>query len=214
MYDPPIIKNGIKIYRLSYIFRRRSIQVFVFAFIVGCVSVYALSLNDQSSLDNALFFAVFGVFVLYLLWIVYQSFIFRLELTERGGTIYGLGKTVQFDWPAVDKVDYVNWLDENLNLNELCIWLNESTETTGFWLPSKYFFPCIFNKNRIPVSTLYHRKSFWSLSVAPERPEYGEYQSHLYRFLNTEMGHDMSRYIPHALSEVITKYLPDNNMND
>jgi hypothetical protein len=212
MYDPPIIKNGVKTYRLNHLFRRRSIRVFFFSLVFGGISVYALSLNDQSALDNALFSLIFGIFSLYLLWIVYQSFIFRFELTETGGTLYGLGKTIRFNWQAVRKLDYENWLDEHLNLNELCLFVTESTQTIGFWLPSKFFFSFIFNENRIPVSAIYHRKSFWSLNIEPELPLYEEYQSHLYHFLHTEMGQDIIRYAPQALSEVMGKYLPDHDL--
>ena len=37
MYEPPIIKNGVKVYQLNSLFRRQFVQAFFFAFVVGVV---------------------------------------------------------------------------------------------------------------------------------------------------------------------------------
>src|SRR4051794_35014283 len=111
IYDPPIIKNGVKIYRLRYAYKKRNIITFVCVIIFSYLMILGMSLNAKSPADNIFAWVICGSLILYTLWIVYQSIVFRLELTEQGGILYGLGKTIGFEWQAVHKLDYIDWLD-------------------------------------------------------------------------------------------------------
>jgi len=212
MYDPPIIKNGVKIYRMHSSFRRRNTVTLLVGVIISALMVFGVSLNAKSDRDTIFAYVIFAALILFCLWFTYRSFIFRLELTERGGTIHDIGTAIQFEWSDVKKLDYVDWVDENLNLNELCLKLTKSTAKRAIELPTIFFLPFPFNENLIPVSALHHRKSFWDLSTKAKLPTKSEYQNHLQHFLHTEMGQDITRYAPQALSEVMGKYLPDHDL--
>lgn len=212
MYDPPIVKNGVKIYRMHHAYRKRGIITFLCIIVACYLMILGMSLNAKSPTDNIFAWVLSGVLIIFVLWFVYRSFIFRLELTERGGTIHDIGTSIQFDWSDVKKLDYVDWVDENLNLNELCLKLTKSTAKRAIELPTIFFLPFPFNENLIPVSILHHRKSFWDPSTKAKLPTKSEYQNHMQHFLDTDIGQDIIRYAPQTLTDVVGKYLPGNDL--
>src|SRR4051812_18046241 len=106
MYDPPIIKNNVKIYPIHSSFKRRTIFILIFILIVSYFGIIGFGINAKSPAENILAYLLFGSLTIICLWIAVQSFVFSLKLTAKGGTLYLLGKTIEFDWQDAMTLEY------------------------------------------------------------------------------------------------------------
>lgn len=211
MYNPPILKDGTKIYKIRSAYKRRIVAISLIMTIGVDLPIVGISIIDKSPVDNmyvwflAIFVTVFSS------WVVYQAFLFRLVLTNRGGTLYGLNKVVEFDWQDAAAIGYTYRKEDNKA--ELSLYLTQSNTKKGLHVASKYYFPIQVKNNAIPLDALYHQKSFWSLNIKPKPPTQDEYSIHLRYFLHTPMGQDIIKYAPHVLGDVLHKYVPDNDLD-
>lgn len=211
MYASPIIKDGTKIYKLPIFFKRRIVIILCLAVVFSYFLIIGIGINAKSSSEIMLACAVSIMFTVFCLEFVYLAFSFQFKLTREGGTLMGLGKIVGFEWKDADTLMYV--YSDKYKKAQLSLHLMRSNVQIGFRFASKNYFPIQFTDDVIPLDALYHQKSFWSLNPNREPPTQEEYSIHLRYFLQTDMGQDIIRYAPHVLSDVLHKYLPDNDLN-
>lgn len=210
MYNPPIVKNGVKVYRINSSLRQRSGFILIFTIIVTYFGIIGMNLNAKSPFESMLGYILFGSLTIIVLFYTIQSMIFRLQLNEDGGTVYLLGKSLDFVWKDAVTLQYIYWPQDNKAILSLC--LIHSHVKKRFPFSSQFHFPVHVKDDLVPLDGLYHQKSFWSLNPTYEAPTPKECSIHLRHFLHTPMGQDILQYAPHVLGEVLHKYLPDNDL--
>jgi hypothetical protein len=212
MYSNPRNRGNKHIYRLRWGYRLRILFLNGLFLMLLPFAIYGFSLNSKGDFitDAAIYIGLLALLGV-LLWFTLQiAFVFRLETTPEYGKFYGLGKTINFDWEDVIRLDYAQW--PNDIKYQLSLELRRSVVTRRFEFPFPAWFAIHYTDTLIPIDTLYGYQHFLSINIMRRLPTLDEQSIHLRHFIRSPLGQDLVRYAPNIFGTALSKYLPDDDL--
>jgi len=208
IYNSSKRRGNAAIYRLRASFRRRFVIIYFIVIFIYPFALWGYSINSKSNVEAILVYSFMFAAIVWLSWYTYQIvFAFRLEIDSSGGILYAFGKAISFEWHNAMQIDYT--YSEGDIKYQLMLYIVPTIVKQGISLP--YKFPIQFSAWNIPLDTVQKYAPFVR-GIYRDLPEDNDLSIHLRYFLRTSLGQDLIQYAPHLFGNVLSKYLPDNDL--